>query len=66
MKKIRTAILFATAIVLSSFTLLFLQQKPTFYIIGDSTVKNGDGTGRDKLWGWGSYMAEYFDTCANI
>jgi rhamnogalacturonan acetylesterase len=37
-------------------------QKPTFYIIGDSTVKNGDGTGRNQQWGWGSFIHNYFDT----
>jgi rhamnogalacturonan acetylesterase len=36
--------------------------KPTLYIIGDSTVRNGDGTGKESLWGWGSFMHEYFDT----
>src|SRR4051794_13793202 len=44
-----------------SFTLL-VKDKPVLYIIGDSTVKNGSGTGADKLWGWGSFLAEYFDT----
>jgi rhamnogalacturonan acetylesterase len=38
------------------------KEKPVFYIIGDSTVRNGSGTGADKLWGWGSFMAEDFDT----
>ena len=47
--------------VLSSFVLL-QQQKPVFYIIGDSTVRNGDGTGKNQQWGWGSFMADYFDT----
>lgn len=36
--------------------------KPTFYIIGDSTVRNGDGTGKGSLWGWGSFLSAYFDT----
>jgi rhamnogalacturonan acetylesterase len=63
MKKIKiTFLVIAAFIGLSSFAIAFFQQKPTLYIIGDSTVKNGDGTGRDKLWGWGSYLAEYFDT----
>jgi len=47
--------------VFSSFILLE-KEKPVFYIIGDSTVKNGDGTGKGKLWGWGSFIADYFDT----
>lgn len=37
-------------------------QKPGFYIIGDSTVRNGDGTGSNQQWGWGSFIADYFDT----
>lgn len=45
----------------SSF-ILFQKSKPVFYIIGDSTVKNGDGTGKSQQWGWGSFIAEYFDT----
>lgn len=50
------------------FVVLFLsfiipkKEKPVFYIIGDSTVRNGSGTGADKLWGWGSFMADHFDT----
>ncbi|MBD0351822.1 MAG: lysophospholipase, partial [Flavisolibacter sp.] len=54
--------LLAVFFLLSSFTLLWLQQKPTLYIIGDSTVRNGDGTGSNGQWGWGSFMADYFDT----
>ena len=37
-------------------------KRPVFYIIGDSTVKNGSGRGESKLWGWGSFINEYFDT----
>jgi rhamnogalacturonan acetylesterase len=36
--------------------------KPTLYIIGDSTVKNGSGKGADGQWGWGSIIHNYFDT----
>lgn len=36
--------------------------KPTLYIIGDSTVKNGSGKGQDNMWGWGSFLHEHFDT----
>ena len=42
--------------------LLTEDKKPTFYIIGDSTVRNGDGSGSNKQWGWGSFIANYFDT----
>jgi rhamnogalacturonan acetylesterase len=38
------------------------KQKPTLYITGDSTVRNGDGTGKNQQWGWGSLIAGYFDT----
>jgi lysophospholipase L1-like esterase len=58
MKKISLVI---TAI-LASFAFTQLREKPTFYIIGDSTVRNGDGTGKNGQWGWGSSIADYFDT----
>lgn len=52
---------FLVAIVtLSSFALL--KPKPTLYIIGDSTVRNGSGNGSNGQWGWGSFMEQYFDT----
>jgi hypothetical protein len=38
------------------------KQKPTIYIIGDSTVKNGNGKGEGGLWGWGNYLYAQFDT----
>lgn len=53
---------YAFAVVLLSSFALFQVDKPTFYIIGDSTVRNGDGTGKNQQWGWGSFMANYFDT----
>ncbi|MFL5808805.1 MAG: rhamnogalacturonan acetylesterase [Flavisolibacter sp.] len=46
---------------LSSFIIL-KEEKPVLYIIGDSTVKNGDGTGKGGQWGWGNFIADYFDT----
>ena len=51
--------------LIAIFSISFIipkKEKPVFYIIGDSTVRNGSGTGADKLWGWGSFMAEVFDT----
>lgn len=36
--------------------------RPTLYIIGDSTVRNGSGKGSDGLWGWGSLIPAHFDT----
>jgi rhamnogalacturonan acetylesterase len=44
----------------SSF-LLLKKEKPVFYIIGDSTVRNGDGSGKNGQWGWGSFITGYFD-----
>ena len=38
------------------------KQKPTVFIIGDSTVKNGKGDGGGGLWGWGDIMIQFFDT----
>src|SRR5829696_5904712 len=55
------AILLLLFTVLTSFV-FYKKEKPVFYIIGDSTVHNGDGSGRNGQWGWGSFMADYFDT----
>jgi rhamnogalacturonan acetylesterase len=49
-------------IVLFSSFVLSKKEKPVFYIIGDSTVRNGDGSGKNQQWGWGSFIADYFDT----
>ena len=38
------------------------KNKPTLFTIGDSTVKNGQGTGGGGQWGWGDFIAPYFDT----
>lgn len=35
---------------------------PTLWIIGDSTVRNGEGNGANGQWGWGDEIAEYFNT----
>jgi rhamnogalacturonan acetylesterase len=53
--------LLITFTALSSF-ILIKDKKPTLYVIGDSTVKNGGGTGGGGLWGWGDFIAPYFDT----
>jgi lysophospholipase L1-like esterase len=37
------------------------QSRPTLYLIGDSTVKNGRGDGAGGLWGWGQVLAPKFD-----
>jgi rhamnogalacturonan acetylesterase len=35
---------------------------PSLILVGDSTVRNGHGTGSDGLWGWGAPIADLFDT----
>lgn len=59
MKSLKLVWLFAAAL-LSSFS--FNTHKPILYIIGDSTVKNGDGNSDNLLQGWGSFLNEFFDT----
>lgn len=67
MKYIKTKASIAASLLLicllSSF--IYLQNKPTLFIIGDSTVKNGQDDGQRKgpqgQWGWGHYLGEYFD-----
>lgn len=62
-KAFKTLTFFLLVILLSSFTVLLLDDtRPTVYIIGDSTVKNGDGKGNGELWGWGSIFSNFFDT----
>jgi len=50
------------AFMLLSFIIIRQIDKPTIYIIGDSTVQNSDGNGRNEYWGWGSLIYPYFDT----
>ena len=52
----------AVLVVAVSSFIMMEDQKPVFFIIGDSTVRNGDGTGKSQQWGWGSFIAPYFDT----
>lgn len=35
--------------------------RPTLWIIGDSTVRNGSGDGGNAQWGWGDLLAPHFD-----
>ena len=35
---------------------------PSLFLIGDSTVRNGMGTGTGGQWGWGDFLAPYFNT----
>lgn len=52
--------LFVFVLAIMSFAMF--QSKPVFYIIGDSTVKNGDGTGKNNQMGWGTMIDAWFDT----
>lgn len=64
MKTKKISYLFVIVLTLgfiSAFT-FYKVEKPTLYIIGDSTVKNGRGIGDDGLFGWGDMMKYYLDT----
>jgi len=59
MKPVNIILVFSTLLLLS-FSMA--KTKPVLYIIGDSTVKNGDGSSNSLLQGWGSYLHRFFDT----
>ena len=61
MKRNSSYFLYLLFILCTSF-LIAKNDKPVFYIIGDSTVRNGDGSGKNSQWGWGSFLADHFDT----
>lgn len=50
------------AIALLAMAFTMQKHKPVFYIIGDSTVKNGSGKSNNLLQGWGSFIEGFFDT----
>ena len=54
--------IFSSILLIASSFLFFEKEKPVFYIIGDSTVKNGDGTGKNNQMGWGTVITPFFDT----
>ena len=50
-----------TIAFVSVFFLAFeIKDRPTIYLIGDSTVKNSN----QQYWGWGSLLGEFLDTTA--
>ena len=59
---IRYSIMLLLAIFLSTGTTGEKKVKPTVWLIGDSTVKNGTGKGAGGLWGWGDYLYNQLDT----
>lgn len=58
MKQLKTLLVFAFI----SLAFVVKKDRPTLYIIGDSTVRNGDGTGKNNQMGWGTMIDVYFDT----
>ena len=52
--------LLSILLITGSSFIIFKKSKPVFYIIGDSTVKNGDGTGKNNQMGWGTVIDPYF------
>jgi len=62
-RKNRSLFLVIMFFILSSFTLIQLQnRKPVLWVIGDSTVRNGTVQIGNPLQGWGSFLGESFDT----
>ena len=51
-----------SVLVLICTSFIMHQHRPVLYIIGDSTVKNGDGKNNNLLQGWGSFIDQHFDT----
>lgn len=49
----------AFILFITTSAFMWVQKKPTLYLIGDSTVRNDDATGHR---GWGSHVANFFDT----
>ncbi|OMQ10457.1 rhamnogalacturonan acetylesterase [[Flexibacter] sp. ATCC 35103] len=61
MKSFKILLTLLLVLVFFSFTLK-QDVKPTVFIVGDSTVKNGKGDGSGGLWGWGDYIGQFLDT----
>lgn len=57
MKKLHFLLLLFS--ICTSFTFI-PKEKPTLYLIGDSTVD--DGSGNNGLWGWGKFLHQFVDT----
>jgi rhamnogalacturonan acetylesterase len=54
----KTKIIIAIITIISCSFLLFQHEKPTIYLIGDSTVRN---TNKEQ-WGWGTMLPEFIDS----
>jgi len=51
-------IFLGSVLIFCSSFVLFQNERPTIYIIGDSTVRNSN----KEQWGWGTLLPEFFDT----
>ena len=38
------------------------RSRPTLFLVGNSTVRNGRGDGGNGQWGWGDFIAPWLDT----
>jgi len=61
MKSIKILTALSLALLFFNFT-INQNNKPTVFMVGDSTVKNGRGDGSGGLWGWGDYIGQFLDT----
>ncbi|WP_456311880.1 rhamnogalacturonan acetylesterase [Pseudomonas shirazensis] len=61
MKSIKIFAVSILTLLFFNFTLVE-NNKPTVFMVGDSTVKNGKGNGAGGLWGWGDYIGQFLDT----
>ena len=60
--KFVTTLALAFTLGLMAFVNIHQEPKPVLYVIGDSTVQNSDGNGKNLYWGWGSLLYPYIDT----
>jgi len=48
-------------LLLCAFAMQAQPSKLTLWLIGDSTVRNGQGNGSNGQWGWGEPLSDHFD-----
>src|SRR5215211_2990974 len=56
--KTKRVYIFSLIIILCSSFVVCQKEKPTIYLIGDSTVRNNN----KEQWGWGTLLPEFFDS----